>query len=186
MLFFNAHISRTGGLTLAHLLRRNFRDDHLDIYTGEIKNVLGSDRIKPTIGMLTPDELNLILDQNGEVKSISSHWIPIPQGVEILKERFGAVNIITFLRNPIDAIISQFFHFRQKYLKSETLPEHMIYDYRNDLSLFLKHWEYVSREYDVHDQCRNYTTYFLDNNQNMERGLSRLKEDFWFVKARLQ
>ena len=61
MLFLNAHISRTGGLTLAHILRQNFRDGHLDIYTQEIKNVLGVDRIKPTIGMLTPDELKFLI-----------------------------------------------------------------------------------------------------------------------------
>ena len=106
MLFFNAHISRTGGLTLAHILRRNFGDDHLDIYTEEIKNVMGSGRVTPTIGLLTPDELNRILDQHGEIKSISSHWIPIASGIEILRERFGVVKIITFLRNPIDVIIS--------------------------------------------------------------------------------
>ena len=181
MLFFNAHISRTGGLTLAHILRRNFGDDHLDIYTEEIKNVLGSARVKPMIGMLTPDELNRILDQNGEIKSVSSHWIPIPSGIEILKERFGIVKIITFLRNPIDVIISKFFSFRQRYLKSETLPEHMIYDYRNDLSLFLRHWAYVARQYDVHDQCRDYTAYFLDNDRNPSNCLSRLREEFWFV-----
>ena len=181
MLFFNAHISRTGGLTLAHILRRNFGDDHLDIYTEEIKNVLGSARVTPTIGMLTPDELNRILDQNGEIKSISSHWIPIPSGIEILKERFGNVKIITFFRDPIDVIISKFFSFRRRYLHSETLPEHMLYDYRNDLSLFLKHWAYVSKQYDVQDQCRNYTSYFLDNDLNIDKGLSRLKNDFWFV-----
>ena len=181
MLFFNAHISRTGGLTLAHILRRNFGDDHLDIYTEEIKNVLGSARVTPTIGMLTPDELNRILDQNGEIKSISSHWIPIPSGIEILKERFGNVKIITFFRDPIDVIISKFFSFRRRYLHSETLPEHMLYDYRNDLSLFLKHWAYVSKQYDVQDQCRNYTAYFFDNDRNADTCLSRLREEFWFV-----
>ncbi len=181
LLFFNAHISRTGGLTLAHLLRQNFGDGHLDIYTQEIKNVLGPDRVKPTIGMLTPDELNRILDQHKEVKSISSHWIPIPSGVEILKERFGHIKLLTFLRNPVDVIISKFFHFRQRYINSNKLPEHMIYDYRNDLNLFLKHWEYVSKHYGVHDQCKNYTTYFLDNNLNQEKALSRLKKEFWFV-----
>jgi len=142
---------------------------------------LGSARVTPTIGMLTPDELNRILDQNGEIKSISSHWIPIPSGIEILKERFGIVKIITFLRNPIDVIISKFFSFREKHLGAETLPAHMIYDYRNDLSLFLKHWDYVSKQYDVHDQCSNYTTYFLDNDLNINKCFSRLKNDFWFV-----
>ena len=181
MIFFNAHISRTGGLTLADILRRNFGEGHLDIYTQEIKNVLGLDRVKPTIGMLTPDELNLILDQHKEVKSISSHWIPIPSGIEILKERFGEIKLVTFLRDPVDVVISKFFHFRRKYIHSDKLPEHMIYDYRNDLSLFLKHWAYVSKQYDVQDQCRNYTSYFLDNDLNIDKGLSRLKNDFWFV-----
>ena len=181
MLFLNAHISRTGGLTLAHILRRNFGDGHLDIYTEEIKNVLGLARVKPTIGMLTPDELNRILDQKGEIMSVSSHWIPIPSGIEILRERFGEIKLITFLRNPVDVIISKFFHFRRKYFHSDKLPEHMIYDYRNDLSLFLKHWKYVSRQYKVHDQCRNYTTYFLDNDLNIDKSLFRLKKEFWFV-----
>mgnify|MGYP001446654214 CR=1 FL=1 len=181
MIFINAHISRTGGLTLADILRRNFGEGHLDIYTQEIKDVLGLDRVKPTIGMLTPDELNLILDQHKGIKSISSHWIPVPSGIEILKERFGKIKLITFLRNPVDVIISKFFHFRRKYIHSDKLPEHMIYDYRNDLSLFLKHWKHVSRHYNVQDQCRNYTTYFFDNNLDMEKSLSILKKDCWFV-----
>ena len=181
MIFFNAHISRTGGLTLADILRRNFGEGHLDIYTQEIKNVLGLDRVKPTIGMLTPDELNLILDQHKEVKSISSHWIPIPSGIEILKERFGKIKLITFLRNPVDVIISKFFHFRRKYIHSNKLPEHMVYDYRNNLDLFIKHWDYVSQRYRVYDQCKNYIAYILDNTLTQEKALSRLKKEFWFV-----
>ena len=175
------HISRTGGLTLGHILRQNFRDCHLDIYTQEIINILGSARVKPTIGMLTPDELNLILDQHKGVKSISSHWIPIPSGIEILKERFGEIKLVTFLRDPVDVVISKFFHFRRKYIHSDKLPEHMIYDYRNDLSLFLKHWDHVSQRYQVYDQCKNYITYVLDNALNKERALSRLKKEFWFI-----
>ena len=183
MLFFNTHISRTGGLTVAHLFKRNFGDQHLDLYTQEIREVLGRARVKPTIGMLTLDELDRILDQygNDRVRSISSHWIPIPEGLEVLKERFGRVMMITFLRNPIEVIISKFFHFRQRYLKSEILPEHMKYDYRNDLNLFLKHWEYVSQQYEVQDQCRDYTAYFFDNDRNADTCLSRLREEFWFV-----
>ena len=181
MIFFNAHISRTGGLTLADILRRNFGEGHLDIYTQEIKNVLGLDRVKPTIGMLTPDELNLILDQHKGVKSISSHWIPIPSGIEILKERFGEIKLVTFLRDPVDVVISKFFHFRRKYIHSDKLPEHMVYDYRNDLNLFLKHWDYVSNRYKVYDQCKNYITYILDNTNNNEKAISRLKKEFWFV-----
>ncbi|SVB62308.1 uncharacterized protein METZ01_LOCUS215162 [marine metagenome] len=181
MIFFNAHISRTGGLTLADILRRNFGEGHLDIYTQEIKDVLGLDRVKPTIGMLTPDELNLILDQHKGIKSISSHWIPVPSGIEILKERFGKIKLITFLRNPVDVIISKFFHFRRKYIHSDKLPEHMIYDYRNDLSLFVKHWDHVSQRYQVYDQCKNYITYVLDNALNKERALFRLKKEFWFI-----
>ena len=77
-------------------------------------------------------------------------------------------------------IISKFFHFRRKYIDSDTLPEHMAYDYRNDLSLFLKHWDYVSQRYKVYDQCNNYITYILDNANNKEKAISRLKKEFWF------
>ena len=184
MLFLNAHVSRTGGLTMSHILRRNFGDKHLDIYSQEISKTFGQARVKPTIGMLTLSELEKILDnyKHIRVKSISSHWIPIPDGIELLKQRFGKVKTITFLRNPIEVIVSKFFHFRHRYLNSKILPEHMRYDYRNDLSLFLKHWEHVSKEYAVQDQCRNYTTYFFDNeNQDSDKCLSRLKGHFWFV-----
>ena len=182
MIFFNAHIGRTAGLTLTYILRRNFGDEFLKLGSKDLSKYLGKQRISPVTLMLTPDEINYIIDQCDKIpKCMSSHYLPIPTGLEALRQRFNNVKMITFLRDPIARVISHYFAFRKKRLLEVELPKHVKYDYRYDMNNFFRNDKYVSSKYGIHNSTENHQTYFIDNSINIRKAISRLRNDFWFV-----
>jgi len=182
LIFFNAHIGRTAGLTLTYILRRNFGDEFLKLGSKDLSKYLGKQRISPVTLMLTPDEINYIIDQCDKIpKCMSSHYLPIPTGLEALRQRFNNVKMITFLRDPIARVISHYFAFRKKRLLEVELPKHVKYDYRYDMNNFFRNDKYVSSKYGIHNSTENHQTYFIDNSINIRKAISRLRNDFWFV-----
>ena len=88
-----------------------------------------------------------IIDEFGRLpKSISGHVISIPDGLETLKT-LDVVKTITFLRNPIDRVISHYFAFRKKRLLEDELPKHVKYDYRHDMKNFFRNYEYIESKF---------------------------------------
>ena len=169
-------------MTLTYILRRNFGDKFLKMGSKDISKYLGNQRISPVTQMLTPDEINDIIDQYGKIpKCTSSHYIPIPTGLETLNQRFNNVKMITFLRDPIARVISHYFAFRKKRLLEDELPMHVKYDYRHDMKNFFRNNEYVESKYGIRNSIENHQTYFIDNDVNLHKAISRLKNDFWFV-----
>ena len=175
-MFISLHIGKTAGTTLKFILRRNFGDEFLRIYSQAIKDQFGPERVTPSVKPINEDEFCEILDHFSGVKCVSSHYIAFPN-------RFKHFKVMTFLRDPVERVISHFFSFRRKYLdlSVDEFPDHMKYDYRSDMNLFFKHWDYVSSEYGVHNHCENYQTYVIDNNLDIDSAIARLKNEFWFV-----
>tara|TARA_B100000315_G_scaffold218709_1_gene220171 strand:- start:1190 stop:2017 length:828 start_codon:yes stop_codon:yes gene_type:complete len=148
----------------------------------DLSKYLGKQRISPVTLMLTPDEINYIIDQCDKIpKCMSSHYLPIPTGLEALRQRFNNVKMITFLRDPIARVISHYFAFRKKRLLEVELPKHVKYDYRYDMNNFFRNDKYVSSKYGIHNSTENHQTYFIDNSINIRKAISRLRNDFWFV-----
>ncbi len=175
-MFVSLHIGKTAGITFKYILRRNFGDKLLGIYSPTIREHLGDERVIPSVKPINEDEFCGILDHYSDVECVSSHYIAFPN-------RFKHFKVMTFLRNPVERVISHFFSFRRKYLdlSVDEFPDHMKYDYRNDMNLFFKHWDYVSSEYGVHNHCENYQTYVIDNNLDIDKALTRINDEFWFV-----
>jgi len=170
------HIGRAAGSTFKYVLRRNFGDRLLAIHGHQIKEHFGADRVTPSTNPLTDDELMEILNCHADIECISGHFFGFPN-------RFDNFIGMTILRDPVERIISNFFSYRRKYfhLSADELPEHMKYDYRNDINLFLKHWDYVSSKYGVPNRTVNHQTFLIDNNMDLDQAIDRLKNDFWFV-----
>jgi len=169
LIFFNAHIGRTAGLTLNYILRRNFDNDFLQINGKIISKHFGQERISPVTRPLDSYELKYIIDERNRLpKSISGHVISIPDGLETLR-MLDTVKAITFLRNPIDRVISHYFAFRKKRLLEDELPKHIKYDYRYDMKNFFRNYEYVASKYRIHNPCENYQTYFIDNGMDLNK-----------------
>jgi len=169
-------------LTLNYILERNFNNDFLHINSKVISNNFGQERISPVTIPLNSRELICIIDKCSRLpESISSHYIPIPDGLEILEKRYGNIKAITFLRDPVDRVISNYFAFRMKRLLEDKLPVHVKYDYRKDMNQFFRNCQYVASKYGTHNLCENHQTYFFDNGLDLRKAISRLQTDFWFV-----
>ena len=168
------HIGKTAGGTLQFILQRNYGDNFLGIYSALIKKMFGKERTTPSINPLDESELNFVLNQYGKIECISSHFIKFPNS-------FNNFKTITFLRNPVDRVVSQYFSLRKKYLGQKNLPNHMIYDYRYDMRLFFDHWEYVSTQYNVQSRIDNFQTYVINNANNLDGAVNSLKNEYWFV-----
>jgi hypothetical protein len=182
LIFVNAHIGRTAGLTLNYIFERNFNNGFLHINSKVISNNFGQERISPVTIPLNSSELIYIIDKCGRLpESISSHYIPIPDGLETLEKRYDNIKAITFLRDPVDRVISNYFAFRMKRLLEHKLPIHVKYDYREDMNQFFRNCQYVASKYGIHNICENHQTYFFDNGLDISKAISRLRTDFWFV-----
>ena len=163
-------------------MHRNFGDKHLHINAGVISKNLGEARSFPVTPALSSNELDYIIDQCETLpKSISSHYIPITVGLETLRKNYDSVKVITFLRNPIDRVISHYFAFRMKRLLEDELPKHVKYDYRKDMNQFFRNYEYVASKYRVHNACENQQTKSINNDNDLNKTISRLRKDFWFL-----
>jgi hypothetical protein len=175
-MFVFAHIGRAAGTTFRTILRRNFGDKLLAIHSHQIKQYFGSDRTTPSTNNLTDEELTQILNCYPDVECISGHFFNFPNSFDNFK-------VMTILRDPVERVISQFFSFRRKYLdlSVDELPKHMKYDYRKDINLFFKQWDYLSSKYGVANTCANRQTYSIDVNMNVDQAINRLKNDFLFV-----
>jgi len=110
------------------------------------------------------------------IECISGHFFNFPN-------RFDNFKPMTILRDPVTRVVSHFFSFRRKYLhlSVDEFPDHMKYDYRYDINLFFKHWDYVSKKYGVPNGCVNRQTFSIDSNLNLDQAINRLKNEFWFV-----
>ncbi len=182
MIFFNAHIGRTAGTTLGYVLRRNYGDEFLKLGSREITKCYSKERTFPVTPMLNNYELSYIIDQCDKLpKVISSHYLPIPEATEVLKEHFTNVKLMTFLREPTARVISHYFMFRKKRLLENAPPEHIKYDYRHDMKNFFRNYEYVASKFPVRNATENHQTFSIDNTLNLDQAISRLRNDFWFV-----
>ena len=175
-MFVFAHIGRAAGTTFRFVLRENFEDKLLAIHSPQIKEHFGATRTTPSTKNLTDEELTQILNCYTDIECISGHFFNFPN-------RFDNFKVMTILRDPIERVISHFFSFRRKYLhlEADKLPIHMKYDYRYDINLFFKHWDYLSLKYGVANTCVNRQTYSIDSNMNLDQAINRLRNEFWFV-----
>ena len=175
-MFIFVHIGRAAGTTFRFVLRENFEDKLLAIHSPQIKEHFGATRTTPSTKNLTDEELTQILNCYTDIECISGHFFNFPN-------RFDNFKVMTILRDPIERVISHFFSFRRKYLHLEVdkLPIHMKYDYRYDINLFFKHWDYLSLKYGVANTCVNRQTFSIDSNMNLDQAINRLKNEFWFV-----
>ena len=175
-MFFSLHIGKTAGTTFKYILSRNFGDNFLGVYSPTIRKYLGSERTTPSVKPLNEFEFSEILACYSGIECVSSHFLAFPN-------RFNHFKVMTFLRDPVERVISHFFSFRRKYLdlSVDEFPDHMKYDYRNDMILFFKHWDHVQSEYGVHNHCKNYQTYVIDNNLDIDKAIDRIRNNFWFV-----
>ena len=175
-MFVFVHIGRGAGTTFRSVLRKNFGDKLLAIHSHQIKEHFGFARATPSTNNLTDEELTQILNCYPDIECISGHFFNFPN-------QFDDFKYMTVLRDPVERVISHFFSFRRKYLhlSVDQLPEHMKYDYRYDINLFFKHWDYVSSKYGVPNGAVNRQTYAIDSNMNVNQAIDRLKNDFFFV-----
>ena len=175
-MFVFVHIGRGAGTTFRSVLRRNFGDKLLAIHSPQIKEHFGVDRASPSTKNLTDEELTQILNCYPDIECISGHFFNFPNSFENFKT-------MTILRDPVERVVSHFFSFRRKYLNLsvDQFPDHMKYDYRYDINLFFKHWDYVSKKYGVPNGCVNRQTFSIDSNLNLDQAINRLKNEFWFV-----
>ena len=175
-MFIFVHIGRGAGTSFRTVLRKNFGDKLLAIHSPQIKEHFGVDRATPSTKNLTDKELTQILNCYNDIECISGHFFNFPN-------RFDNFKPMTILRDPVTRVVSHFFSFRRKYLhlSVDEFPDHMKYDYRNDMNLFFKHWDHVQSEYGVHNHCKNYQTYVIDNNLDIDKAIDRIRNNFWFV-----
>ena len=183
MLLYNHHLGRTAGTTLGYILKRNYGEEYLKISKAEMSKYLGKKpKVDFSLHQLTSDELNFIIDHCDKLpKCISSHYISIHNGVDIFRQRYGDVKMITFIRDPMSRVLSHYFALRNKYLHMKELPVHIKYDYRNDVNEWIRNNEYVASKYGWLDYCKSRQTYYFDNHYNLDKAILRMKNDFWFV-----
>ena len=179
-MFVFHHITRTGGGTINYILRRNFGDKLLMIHGKEISKVLGYERNHPTGGSdaltksLDDDELQIILNQNKGIHCISSHSFKFPN-------KFSNFNVMVFIRNPIDQILSLYYTLCKRFSGGRELPDYANCDFRNNFNSFKNYSDYISNNYGIKNYCKNFQTHNIDNFLNIDNAIKRLKEEFWFV-----
>ncbi len=142
-MFVFHHITRTGGGTLNYILNRHYGKYLLMIHGNEISKVLGYERNHPTGGSdaltksLTDNELEQILDQHEDIHCISSHAFTFPN-------RFFDFNVMVFLRNPVEQILSLYFTLCNRFSRGRPLPDYANHDFRENIQMFIKYSKYIS------------------------------------------
>ena len=179
-MFVFHHITRTGGGTLNYILNRHYGKYLLMIHGNEISKVLGYERNHPTGGSdaltksLTDNELEQILDQHEDIHCISSHAFTFPN-------RFFDFNVMVFLRNPVEQILSLYFTLCNRFSRGRPLPDYANHDFRENIQMFIKYSEHISDKYEIKNYCTNFQTHVIDNSLDFDAAISRLRHEFWFV-----
>ena len=150
---------------MLYLLKKNFRDGFLTLYDIEKKSFLNDEEVK-IIGTLFPNR-----------KCIASHHIvsPLPQ-LENMKVSYLP---FTFLRNPVDRIISNYlfnkFRHEKGIIKKEGPHSNFKdwFDYNNEKGYKVSNgkWTYLSEM----------QLYYIDRSNDLAKAKKRLAEDFVFT-----
>ena len=117
-MFVFAHNPKTAGTTFRFILRRNFGERYLDIYTPLLRKLFGVDRVTPVTRLLSNKELIHVINQYGNIECMGSHSFRFPNS-------FADFLIMIFLRDPVERVLSEYFYFRNKYLDCDELPGHI-------------------------------------------------------------
>ena len=145
-MIFLTHIPKTGGTTFRYILINNYSWRHFDFPDSNKKII-----------RLNDYPFNSFIMQY--IKSVSGHWLRYSNETKIF---FPEVKFIVFLRNPIERIISLFFHIRR---------------YENPKINFQK---WVENEYKG-KILSNFQTSYIAGKNDLELAKSILHNGYFFV-----
>ncbi len=140
-----AHIEKTAGTTVSRRLRMLMGSNHLDIKPW-----------KPKMNKLSSKDLEKILFYFPWVKSIAGHSVKPSE--ELISE-FTNLRFYTFLRNPVDRIISLYVH---RFEKNKTAQ------------INFKDW-YFKKCID------NWQVQFIAGNEDLQRACEIIQQHFIYV-----
>ena len=145
-MIFLTHIPKTGGTTFRYILINNYSWRHFDFLESNKKIISLNDYPYHSFIMKY-------------IKSMSGHWLRYSSET---KFSFPDVKFIVFLRNPIERIISLFFHIKR---------------YENPKINFQK---WVESEYKG-PILSNFQTNYIAGENDLELAKSILKNGYFFV-----